>query len=193
MMKKINIALWLGRLSLSLSITAIVLVMLRITPISYDWMGIAIGILTFITALLIGWQVFNYAIFGKRIKEQNEKSRKELNEVIDEKITVLSCKTTSETLYLLSAQHFFQPKYFEYAFMSLSYLAILDKKEQDLMRNRIDAIIASMKDEMDYIKSPRGYKLTLKTEKKRDWIKTLVKVAPREIEIIQFITNCEEL
>ena len=56
--------------ALGFSVVALVLVFCRIEPIAIDWIGVLVGILSFITMILIGFHVFNYIDFDRKIKNE---------------------------------------------------------------------------------------------------------------------------
>lgn len=63
--------------SIVLSISALCVSLLRCEPITADWMGVLVGILSFAVTILLGWQI--YALFDIReIQKEVRKSKAEM-------------------------------------------------------------------------------------------------------------------
>ena len=71
-MKKLkNIAI---AISLLCSISALCLSLFRCTPISFDWMAVMVSILSLLTTVLLGWQIFSLFNINK-IKDDFKKEK----------------------------------------------------------------------------------------------------------------------
>lgn len=66
-------SLWLSATSLIIALCAAGFAFFRCTPMQADWMGILVGILAFITAVLLAVQFYNYALFNKEIERKTQK------------------------------------------------------------------------------------------------------------------------
>lgn len=55
-MKKIIIV---SIVAITLSILALCISLFRCSPITYDWMGVLVGILALLTTVLLGWQIYS--------------------------------------------------------------------------------------------------------------------------------------
>jgi hypothetical protein len=58
--RKRNHTLIIAVAAIIISLSAICLVLFRIEPITYDWMGVLVGILSMLVVILIGWQIYAF-------------------------------------------------------------------------------------------------------------------------------------
>lgn len=65
---------WLSVISFLLALFAIGFSFFRCHPIEADWMGILVGILAFITAILLAVQFYNYVFFNKEVEKKIKKA-----------------------------------------------------------------------------------------------------------------------
>lgn len=66
---KENTGIWLGWVAIVISVASLCVAMLRTVPISVDWAGVLVGILTLLVTALIGWNIYTLIDIDKRAKE----------------------------------------------------------------------------------------------------------------------------
>lgn len=77
-----------------ISILTLFLVWTRIEPVTIEWMGILVGILSLITTILIGWNIFVVIDFKKNINEAEEKHKSLIKH--SETTLLIMYKTTAD-------------------------------------------------------------------------------------------------
>lgn len=91
-MKKENIALGLSGIAVLISISCC---FIKIEPVSYDYMGILIGVLSLLVTILLGWQIYSAIYIKDSLRKEVLDSSKEMVAVT--KNTLL--KSQLNTLY----------------------------------------------------------------------------------------------
>lgn len=82
--------------ALVIALTALAFSICRTEPLTWDWIGILVGVLALLVTALIGWQIYSAIDFDRKIK-----SVKELTELINRQIalTNLSSSMASSDFY----------------------------------------------------------------------------------------------
>lgn len=62
--------------SISLSLAALCIAYFRCEPLTMDWMGVLVGVLSFLVTLLLGWQIYTLIDIRKIQQEMKEKDMK---------------------------------------------------------------------------------------------------------------------
>lgn len=60
-------------IAIAISLLTIFLCWIRLEPISFEWMGVLIGILSLLVTVLIGWNIYVLFDFKKKIEESEQK------------------------------------------------------------------------------------------------------------------------
>lgn len=66
-MKKESWALVLSGVAVAISIACC---FIKIEPVSYDYMGILVGVLSLLVTILIGWQIYNAIYIKESLKKK---------------------------------------------------------------------------------------------------------------------------
>lgn len=64
-----NASLTISVISLVVSLISVSCVLLRCEPMTMDWMGMLVGILSLLVTILIGWQIYNVLQVEKKIHD----------------------------------------------------------------------------------------------------------------------------
>lgn len=76
--------------SIVLSLAALCISYLRCDPITMDWMGVLVGVLSFLVTVLLGWQI--YALFDIReIQKEVKRNKAEVNLNMEKKMGESHC------------------------------------------------------------------------------------------------------
>lgn len=70
------------------------------TPIA-EWMGIAVGVLSILVVILIGWQIFNYFAFEDKMEKKLNEKEKVLEEKIKQDCRAVEYDTKGTCLYTM--------------------------------------------------------------------------------------------
>lgn len=77
-------------ISLLISIAALCISYFRCDPITMDWMGVLVGVLSFLVTVLLGWQI--YALFDIReIQKEVKRNKAEVNQNMEKKMGESHC------------------------------------------------------------------------------------------------------
>lgn len=100
------IKLWCGNclsiIAIGLSIVAICVSLPTTKPLSVDYMGVLIGILSLLVTILVGWQIWSALSIDKKIKEKTEEIHFSLSKAIEkakEDLSIAGARATAATLY----------------------------------------------------------------------------------------------
>lgn len=88
---------WSNCLSIAAIICSVVAICVSLPSapeLGIDYMGVIVGILSFLVTLLIGWQIYNAVTIEKRIKGEVERTRNEIDSYFN--------KQKVENLYMLT-------------------------------------------------------------------------------------------
>lgn len=106
---KFNIKAWIkrniiGLLAIIVSIAAIVVTLTYKQPITVDWLGALVGILSLLVMMLIGWNIYSVIDLNK-VKDDT----KEINEGIESRINKIESKVKADMTYeMLLISNFYQ-------------------------------------------------------------------------------------
>jgi len=115
-------------IAIVISVVSICLVIFRIEPITYDWMGILVGVLSILVMILIGFQIHNVIDFKESVKEV--KSLKTDIKILEysikedmKTIHLLTNHNISKIYYMLSTKDYrnIQYEYLYYSLVSIMY------------------------------------------------------------------------
>ena len=118
-----------------MSVAAVSMVIFRIEPITYDWMGVLVGVLSILVVTLIGWNIYTAVDAKTTLKEQNKKI-----EYYDKKLSLLienadlqayelsrnMCHTASRIFYKADDA----VEFLRYSLLGLYYTAKLGNHQQ---------------------------------------------------------------
>lgn len=104
---KFNIKAWIkrniiGLLAIIISIAAIVVSLKYNHPITADWLGSLVGILSLLVMMLIGWNIYSVIDFN-RLKKDTENLNNTIDKEVDRKIKASNKEVTME---LMKITHF---------------------------------------------------------------------------------------
>ena len=88
---------WSNCLSIAAIICSVVAICVSLPSapeLGIDYIGVIVGILSFLVTLLIGWQIYNAVTIEKRIKGEVERTRNEIDSYFN--------KQKVENLYMLT-------------------------------------------------------------------------------------------
>ena len=88
MNKKTTIVLFI--VSMLLSISALCVSILRCEPMTADWMGILVGVLSFLVTILLGWQIYTL-IDIRKIQQDVKKNKTEANINMERRMAEAHC------------------------------------------------------------------------------------------------------
>lgn len=91
----------LNSLSLLVSLVAIFLCIIRCDPFTFDWMGVMIGILSLLTSVLIGWQIFQALEVNKSLKEIHS-IKESIEKKVDAQIKLAISENNNCTVKLIN-------------------------------------------------------------------------------------------
>lgn len=77
-MRTNKLSIWLSSIAIGFAMFAVGFACFRTTPMKADWMAILIGILAFITAILLAVQFFNYVFFNKEMEKKINKAKADI-------------------------------------------------------------------------------------------------------------------
>ena len=80
----------LSFLSLVVSIVALFLACIRCEPITADWMGVLVGVLSLLVAMLLGWQIYTLMDIRK-IQLEVKRNKNEANLMMERRIAESHC------------------------------------------------------------------------------------------------------
>jgi hypothetical protein len=89
-MKKRNYTLIISVISIIIGIAAICLVLFRIEPVTADWLGIWIGVLSMLVVLLLGWNILS-VVDIRNITSKIEYQNSILHSNYEKHTSALSC------------------------------------------------------------------------------------------------------
>jgi hypothetical protein len=120
-MKKLkNIAL---AISLLCSISALCLSLFRCTPISFDWMAVMVSILSLLTTVLLGWQIFSLFNINKIKEEFKDKTVSIAKDQIETRIGI------NVTMFEFMVRQNHKPGIFKYGIFLLKQFTQLEDYE----------------------------------------------------------------
>jgi tetratricopeptide (TPR) repeat protein len=96
---------WSNCLSITAIICSVVAICVSLpsTPeLGIDYIGVIVGILSFLVTLLIGWQIYNAVTIEKKVKEKIQQASNEFNKSIEktrEDLSISGTKSMMATLY----------------------------------------------------------------------------------------------
>lgn len=96
-MKKENQSLVLSGVALLFSIVAILVAYFRCEPMTADWMGILVGILSLLVTILIGWQIYSVMQVERKMNDTMTKAIDNMNDTIVKAIDDISTKIDKHT------------------------------------------------------------------------------------------------
>lgn len=73
-----KVIIWIA---IILSIIAIIIATIRCEPITLDWMGVLVGILSLLVTILLGWQIYNALRIEHQIKNFENKIEDKIQEI----------------------------------------------------------------------------------------------------------------
>lgn len=76
--------------SAMLSISAVCISLLRCEPITMDWMGVLVGVLSFLVTILLGWQIYTL-IDIQKIQKDVKRNKAEANMNMEKRIAEAHC------------------------------------------------------------------------------------------------------
>ncbi len=189
-------------ISIIISVVAVCFSYLRMETVDYNWMEVAIGILSLLTTILIGWQIYNVITFESRLKEEKKNIEINLKKYFDEKIedsisynTGLTFITTS---FLFCQNKELRGALFLYTiFTALSYFIKIKNIKEVLPDDEEDPILhclGMIKGEVEYIKAQKGnYNIRISQKDQNDWLEILFKVCPQDYDLIEFVKGIKPL
>lgn len=71
---------WISIIAFIASVLACVYVLLRCEPVTADWLGILVGVLTLLVTLLVGWQIWQTVDMRSKIDSVDDKIKKSREE-----------------------------------------------------------------------------------------------------------------
>lgn len=165
----------LSVLAIGLSIFAV----LRIEPVKLEWLGILVGVLSFITMILIGWQVMSGWELMKKSKEVDGKIKAEIN--------ALSASTNAlfHQLFII-INYFDKEEYAIHAFVGL--VECLDESEKGVRKDIIPGIMSYLK-ELHRKYKASTYRMWIPEDKRQYCINVLSKYNYMDVEDLVSFTK----
>lgn len=193
---------WSNCLSITAIICSVVAICVSLPSapeLGIDYIGVIVGILSFLVTLLIGWQIWNVIAIDKKIDGKVKQTSDSLTESINvtkkemieyiEKANEKSQTEIMTSLLFIQGDNFLFKSQFENAL--LRYLDVIsDIIEKPYIENYSDAINACILKAREAMRSVNNNELkrVLKEEKKESYLKALLKIEGyKAIDIIIFL------
>jgi hypothetical protein len=138
-------------MAIILSFSGVVISLLRIEPVTLDWMGILIGVLSVLVMLLIGWQIYSFIDF-----KESAKKMKNLTNIVEynvEKVNLGTTMALSDYYYhiITDDRRDIVFKYLHYSVIAIMHASKIKE---------IDTCKAIVKGMLDVIVSPEQIQLS---------------------------------
>lgn len=193
-MKKVCVVL--SAISLIASLSAFAVSYVRCTPMTADWMGILVGILSFLVTVLLGLQIVNYLVFKGEIKELMKASTDKMKEEIDLKISEssesLSHTVKAHFIYLTVPKMKGSPDhvYFDHC------IRAIEEDNKGIRKDGLNELMKILKETMVRMETVDSYgndDMKLCKGKRYLYLNILERTSHKDIQsVIDFIKRCKD-
>lgn len=179
---------WSNCLSITAIICSIVAICVSLPStqeLGIDYIGVIVGILSFLVTILIGWQIYNAIIIEKKIKEETGKLKKEISDYLEND----NGKRDSLSMYVLGLTHariaLIENDYEDAfaCFINALHSVIQIDENEECIENALHGVHSLAKKAIE-----KNIPIPIDADRKDEYIETLKQVKDkRAIEVINYI------